>query len=133
MDEQETAYVANLLSYGSPLDSRIVGDKVFAQKARQLAAHPAAPPTRERLIADVARLLNKKPDEIFSATHVGALGRALVASYGVRVRAATLTEIGRWFSVSVATLGQGIRHHRKVAPELFELAVLPGLEDSSAE
>jgi hypothetical protein len=133
MDEEETPYVANLLSHGSPLDSRIVGDKVFVQKARHMAAHPAAPPTREQLIAGVARLLNKEPADIFSATHVGVLGRALVASYGLRARAATLTEIGQWFSVSGATLGRRIRHHRKVAPELFDLAVLPGIEGSSAE
>jgi hypothetical protein len=131
MDGEETAYVANLLSHGSPLDSRIVGDKVFVQKARRMAAHPAAPPTREQLIAGVARLLNNEPADIFSATRAGVLGRALVASYGLRARAATLTEIGQWFSVSGATLGQGIRHHRHVAPNLFNLAVLPGLEDGS--
>jgi hypothetical protein len=131
MDEEETPYVANLLSHGSPLDSRIVGDKVFVQKARYMAAHPAAAPAREQLIAGVARLLNKQPADIFSATRVGVLGRALVASYGLRARAATLTEIGRWFSVSGATLGQGIRHHSHVAPDLFNGAALPGLEDSS--
>jgi hypothetical protein len=125
MDQDETPYVANLLSHGSPLDSRIVGDKVFVQKARYMAAHPAVPPTREELIAPIARLLNKTPADIFSATRVGALGRSLVAWYGVRSGAATLTEVGRWFSVSGATLGQGIRHHREVRPDLFKLAHLP--------
>jgi hypothetical protein len=133
MEEEETPYVANLLSQGSPLDSRIVGDKVFVHRARHRAAHPAAPPTREQLIEGVARLLNKEPADIFSATRVGVLGRALVASYGLRARAATLTEIGRWFSVSGATLGRGIRHHRHVTPDLFNVAVLPGLEDSTSE
>jgi putative transposase len=125
MDQDETPYVANLLSQGSPLDSRIVGDKVFVQKARHMAAHPAASRTREELIASVARLLNKTPADIFSATRVGALGRSLVAWYGVRSGAATLTEAGRWFSVSGETLGQGIRHHREVRPDLFNLAHLP--------
>jgi hypothetical protein len=132
MEEVETPYVASLLSHGSPLDVRIVGDKVFVQKARQVAAHPAAPPTREQLIAGVARLLNKEPADIFSATSVGVLGRALVASYGLRARAETLTEIGQWFSVSGATLGQGIRRHRNATPDLFNVAVLPGLEDNAA-
>jgi hypothetical protein len=133
MEEEETPYVANLLSQGSPLDSRIVGDRVFVQRARHRAAHPAAPPTREQLIEGVARLLNKQPADIFSATRVGVLGRALVASYGLRARAATLAEIGRWFSVSGATLGRGIRHHRNATPDLFNVAVLPGLEDSTAD
>jgi hypothetical protein len=128
MDQDETPYVANLLSHGSPMDPRISGDKVFLQKARHMAAHPAAPPTREELIAGVARLLNKTPSDIFSATHVGALGRSLVAWYSVRSGAATLTSVGRWFSVSGATLGQGIQHHRSATPDLFNLAVIPGVE-----
>jgi putative transposase len=121
MDQDETQYVANLLSRGSPLDPRIVGDKVFVQKAHQMAARPAAPPTGERLIAAVARLMNVTPADIFSATHVGVLGRALVAWYGLRSGAATPTEIGRWFSISGAALVQSIRRHRKVSPDLFNL------------
>jgi hypothetical protein len=125
MDQDETHYVANLLSHGSPLDSRIVGDKVFVQKARHMAAHRAPLPTREQLIAGAARLLHTTPTEIHSATHVGVLGRALVAWYGSRSGAATLTEAGRWFSVSGATLGQGIRHYRELRPDLFSLSQLP--------
>jgi hypothetical protein len=128
MDQEETPYVENLLSCGSPLDSRVVGDKVFVQKARQMAAHPAVPPTQEQLIDAVAGILNATPADIFSATHTGVLGRALVAWYGVRTGAATMAEIGRWFSVTGATLGQAIRHHRGVMPHLFSLADLPGLE-----
>jgi putative transposase len=131
MDQDETPYVANLLSHGSPLDSRIVGDKVFVQKARHMAAHPAALPTREQLIEGVAHLINVAPTDIYSATHVGVLGRALVAWYGLRSGAATLTEMGRWFSVTGATLGQAIRHHRSITPDLFNLAILPGLEIST--
>jgi putative transposase len=133
MDQDETPYVANLLSHGSPLDARIVGDKVFVQKARHMAAHPAVLPTREQLIGGVARLLDKTPADIYSSTHVGALGRALVAWYGLRTGAATLTQMGRWFSVTSATLGQGIQRHRGVTPDLFNLAVLPGLEDNTEE
>jgi hypothetical protein len=131
MDQDETSYVANLLSLGSPLDSRIAGDKVFVQKARHMAAHPVAPPTREQLIAGVAHLLSVTPADIYSATHVGVLGRALVACYGLRTGAATLSEMGRWFSVTSATFGQGIRHHRSVTPDLFDQAILPGLEVSA--
>jgi len=131
MDQDETPYVANLLSHGSPMDSRIAGDKVFVQKARNMAAHPAAPPTREELIAGVARLMNVAPTVIFSATHVGVLGRALVAWYGLRSGIATLTEMGRWFSVTGATLGQAIKHHRRVTPELFNLAAIPSPESST--
>jgi hypothetical protein len=128
MDQDETPYVANLLSYGAPLDSRIVGDKLFVQKARHMAAHPTAPPTREQLIGGVARLLNKTPADIYTTTHVGVLGRALVAWYGLRSGASTLTDMGRWFSVTGATLGQGIRHHREARPDLFNLSHLPEIE-----
>jgi hypothetical protein len=131
MDQDETPYVANLLSHGSPLDSRIVGDKVFVQKARYMSAHPAALPTQEQLIGGVARLLNVMPTDIYSATHVGVLGRALVAWYGLRSGAATLAEMGRWFSVTGATLGQAIRHHRSATPDLFNRAILPRLEIST--
>jgi hypothetical protein len=126
MDQDETPYVAKLLSHGSPLDPRIVGDKVFVQKARHMAGHPAAPPTREELIAGVARLLDKTPADIYSATHVGVLGRALVAWHGVRTGAATLTEVARWFSVTSATLGEAMRHHRENSAELFQRS-LPGI------
>jgi REP-associated tyrosine transposase len=133
MDQDETPYLANLLSRGSPLDARIIGDKAFVQKARHMAAHPAASPTPEQIIAAVARLLNRSPADIYSATHVGVLGRALVAWYGLRSGAATLTEAGRWFSVTSATLGQAIRHHHGATPDLFNLGLLPGLEVSTDE
>jgi putative transposase len=119
MAQAETPYVANLLSHGSPLDSRIVGDRVFVQKARQLAEHPRPPPGREALIAKVAGLLGCPAADIDSPTHTGTLGRALVAWYGVRSGTATLAEIGRWFSVSGASLGQAIRAHRHIRPDLF--------------
>jgi len=131
MDQDETPYVANLLSHGSPLDSRIVGDKVFVLRARYMAAHPAASPTQDQLIAAVARLMNAAPADVYSATRLGVLGRALVAWYGLRSGTATLTEMGRWFSVTGATLGQAIRHHRSGTPELFNRATLPGPEIST--
>lgn len=128
MDQEETHYVANLLSKGSPLDSRIVGDKVFVQRARYLAATSSKSPTRAQLVDAVARFLNGSPADIVSATHVGVLGRALVAWYGQRMGAATLTEMGCWFSITGAALGQAIRNHRGATPDLFGLNGLPGLE-----
>jgi hypothetical protein len=128
MDKEETSYVAKLFSEGSPMDSRIVGDKVFVQQARYMVAHPRVPPTREQLVEAVARLMGRRPADIFSATHIGVLGRALVAWYGLRSGAATLSEMGRWFSVTGATLGQAMRHHCSTSPDLFKLAALPGLE-----
>ena len=133
MRQDETPFVAKLLSNGSPLDARIVGDKVFVQKARLSAAHPPEPPTQDQLVGSVARLLDKRPDDILSATHVGTLGRALVAWYGRRMGAATLTEMGHWFSVTGSSLAQGIRHHRSVSPKLFSLAELPGFESRTDE
>lgn len=121
MNQAETPYVANLLSHGSTLDSRVVGDKVFVQKVRRLAAHPPAPLDREQLIGNVASLLKCTAADIFSPTRTGTLGRALVAWYGVRSGAATLTEIGQWFSVTGASLGQAIRIQRLNKPDLFNL------------
>jgi hypothetical protein len=126
MNQAETPYVANLLSHGSPLDSRIVGDKVFVQKAKRLAEHPSLPPDREQFIARVANLLKCTPSDISSCTHTGTLGRALVAWYGVRSGTATLTEIGEWFSVTGASLGQAIRIQRLIRPDLFKLPELSG-------
>jgi putative transposase len=119
MNQAETPHVARLLTHGSPLDSRIVGDKVFVQKARQTAEHPPVPLDREQLTAQVASLLKCTAADIFSPTHTGTLGRALVAWYGVRSGTATLTEIGRWFSVTGASLGQAIRIQRLIRPDLF--------------
>jgi hypothetical protein len=127
MDQDESPYVANLFTRGSPLDPRVVGGKLFAQQVRQTVSQPAAVPTREQLIGGVAALIKVGPTDILSATHVGVLGRALVAWYGLRTGAATLTEMGRWFSVTSATLGQAMRHHRKMSPDLFGLRVLPGM------
>lgn len=125
MDQAETPYLANLLSHGSPLDSRVVGDKVFVQKIRHRAAHPPASPSREELIAGVARLLNCTVSDIFSPTRSGALARALVAWFGVRSGTATVAEIGRWFSVTGATLGQAIQLQRHARSDLFNLPRLP--------
>jgi putative transposase len=128
MGHDETPHVADLLTHGSPLDSRVVGDKVFVQRARYMAAHPASPPTREQFIAGAAQLLNQTPADIVSATLVGVLGRALVAWYALRTGAVTLSDVGRWFSVTGGTLEQAIRHHRGRTPHLFDLPALPGLE-----
>jgi hypothetical protein len=127
MEQSETAFVANLFERGSVFDSRVIGNKLFVMQARQRAAHPPPVPTREQLIAGVAQLIHEEPGELFSSSHAAVLGRSLVAWYGIRAGAATLNEIGEWFSVSGATLGQGIRHYRRVTPSLFNLRALPGL------
>jgi putative transposase len=131
MELPETAFVANLFERGCVFDSRIVGNKVFVMQARQRAAHPPPVPTREQLIAGVAELIRRDPAELSKSTHSAVLGRALVAWYGLRAGAATLKEIGEWFSVSGATLGQGIRHYRQAKPELFNMHELPGLRFNS--
>jgi putative transposase len=133
MNQPETHYVAELFARGAPTDPRIVGSKVYVQQARSLAANPSEHLSREQLIAGVAQLLNTTPAEIYSATHIGVLGRSLVAWYGRRNGAATLTEMGRWFSVTGATLGQGMRFQRGLAPDLFKVAILPGLEQNENE
>jgi hypothetical protein len=127
MEQPEKPFVAHLFERGCVFDSRVIGNKLFVMQARQRAAQPRGAPTREQLIAGAARLIRQEPAELFSASHAAVLGRSLVAWYGMRAGAATLKEIGEWFSVSGATLGQGIRHYRQVAPSLFNLRELPGL------
>jgi putative transposase len=127
MEQPETAFVANLFERGCVFDSRVIGNKVFVMQARQRAAHPPPVPSREQLIAAVAQLIHCEPAELYSSSHTGVLGRSLVAWYGMRAGAATLKQIGEWFSVSGATLGQGIRHYRGAAPAWFALRALPGL------
>jgi hypothetical protein len=117
--QRENPYVSNLFDRGSPLDHRIVGDRAFVIHAHAAAAHPPTPPTLEQLSLGVARLLQRDVRELYTSTHIAVLGRSLVAWYALRTGAATLTETGKWFSVSAATLGQGIRHHRRVSPKLF--------------
>jgi hypothetical protein len=131
MDQSESPYVATLFEHGAPLDSRIVGGKFFVQQARQRAAHPPSPPTSEQLILGVARLLNTSETEIFASTHTGVLGRALVAWYARRTRAATMSAVGQWFSVTRAALGQGIRHYRRIEPDLFNFPELPGIKSTA--
>jgi putative transposase len=122
MNHPDTPYLVKLFAQGSPHDARIVGAKPFVQQVRYLAAHPSPVPTREQLIARVARLMHIADADLFAATRLGALGRALVAWYGLRSGAATLSEMAEWFSITGATLGQSMRHHRRKAPELFLLA-----------
>jgi hypothetical protein len=131
MDQPEAPYVATLFERGAPLDSRIVGRQLFVQQAKFRAAHPPSPPTREQLILGVARLLDTSETEIFASTHTGVLGRALVAWYARRTRAATMSTVGQWFSVTRAALGQGIRHYRRTQPELFNLAEFPDIKSTA--
>jgi len=56
----------------------------------------------------------------------------LVAWYALRLGTASLREVGKWFDVSGATLGKGIRHYRNVSPELFEKKTLPGIQPVDA-
>jgi REP-associated tyrosine transposase len=128
MEQSETPYVAELFDSGAPLDSRIVGGKLYVKQVRLLATHPPTAPTREQIIGGVARLMNQPEAEIRSSSHAGALCRALVAWYALRSGTSTLSGVGQWFSVTGATLGQGIRHYRRVAPQLFDLAELPRVE-----
>lgn len=132
MDQEDSPYLAKLFAQGSPLDPRIVGRKSFVQLARYLASHPSPVPTREQLMDGVAQLLGHTAAELFTATHVGVLGRALVAWYGLRSGAATLTEMGRWFSVTGATLGQAMHQHRQKTPGLFGLRDWPPKKDNPA-
>jgi hypothetical protein len=133
MEKAETPYVTALFERGSPLDARIVGGSFFIAQVRDAAGHPSTPATREQLLAGVAKLLEAEPAALFTAGHQAVLGRALVAWYAQRLGTASLREVGIWFDVSGVTLGKGIRHYRRVSPELFERKSLPGMEPAHPE
>lgn len=128
MEKAETPHVTTLFEQGSPLDARVVGGHLFVAQVRDAVRHPPVPATREALIAGVAKLLGAKPEDLYSDDHQAVLGRALVAWYALRSRSASLREVGAWFGVSGATLGRGMRHYRRVSPELFERKSLPGIQ-----
>jgi hypothetical protein len=133
MEKAETPHVAVLFEQGSPLDARVVGGNLFVTQVRDAAGHPPTPATREQLLAGVAKLLEAESEALFTASHQGVLGRALVAWYALRSGSASLREVGVWFGVSGATLGKGIRHYRRVSPELFERKTLPGIQPADAD
>jgi hypothetical protein len=130
MAQPESPHVANLLDRGSPLDSRIVGSKLFVAQVRDHVVHPPPLPTREELMTGVARLIRGARAVVpLPDSHEAALRTALVGWYGLRSGAAPLEDIARWFSVTRVALAQGIRHYRRTMPELFNQTSLPGMED----
>ena len=133
MEQAETPHITTLFEQGSALDARVVGGHLFVAQVRDAVRHPPVPATREELIAGVAKLLEVEPEALHSADHQAVLGRALVAWYALRSRSASLREVGAWFGVSGATLGRGMRHYRRVSPELFDGKSLPGIQPADAE
>jgi putative transposase len=119
MNLQDSPYIAGLFHRGSPLDGRVVGGKLFVSQARTMASHPSRSPSKDELIDAVVRQLKVTRTEIHSHSAMGSLGRSLVAWYGLRSGAATLTEMGRWFGITGATLGQTMHHHRLIYPSFF--------------
>lgn len=133
MERTESDFVVRLFEKGSSIDARVVGSNTFVQQARLAAGHPPAPVSREQLIAAVAALLGARKEELFDANHQAVMGRALVASYALRLGVGSLREVGSWFEVSGTALGKGIRYYRRVAPELFARQTLPGIEIDDEE
>lgn len=127
MERPEAPYVTELFERGSPQDPRIVGGKVFVQRAKAAAAHSMPAVTREQLIAGVATALGMSADALRSHNHEAVLARAMVAWHALRLGAANLREVGAWFGVSATTLGRGIRRYRQTSPELFDKSALPGV------
>ena len=72
--------------------------------------------------------LGVSPEELYGHSHAAVLGRALVAWFALRYGSASLREVGMWFSVSGATIGKGVRHYRKLEPDLFGRNGLPGID-----
>jgi hypothetical protein len=132
MEKADTPYVAELFEQGSPADARVVGSQVFVAQAKDAAAHPPAPLSREQLMEGVAQLLGTASQTFYGEGHQAVQGRALVAWFALRSGSGNVREVAGWFGVSAATLGRGIRHHRRVSPAMFEKD-LPGIESEGGE
>jgi putative transposase len=122
MDKADTEHVARLFACGSKWDRRVVGDRAFVSEAMRKAAHVPPAPTQVQLVEAVARLLGMQPTSIYERTHGSVIGRALVAWYATRSGAATLLEVGRWFSRSATTLRREIDKYKVLKPTLFHLS-----------
>ncbi len=123
MDQPESALVTEFFTRGSPFDPRIVGNRLFVSQVRQLITHPPARPRVEQVVAGVAALMSMAPADIHANTHDGVLARSLVAWHALRTGAATLTTVGKWFSLTGATLGQSMHHYRRAMPDLFNTPI----------
>lgn len=130
MEKAETPHVTELFEQGSPLDARIVGGHLFVAQVRDATGHPPLSTTRKQLIEGVGKIVGGEPEAL--SGHRGVLARALVAWYAARSGTASVREVGTWFGVSGATLGKGIRHYRRVSPELFNKKFLPGIQSTDA-
>jgi hypothetical protein len=128
MERAETPHVSELFERGARADERVVGDRAFVVSARDAAGHPRVPPSREQLIEGVAEVLGVSTEELYGHSRAAVLGRALVAWFALRYGSASLREVGMWFSVSGATIGQAVRHYRRLEPGLFNRKGLPGIE-----
>jgi hypothetical protein len=122
MERDESEHVAQLFALGSKWDRRVVGDRAFVQSVTWKAAHAPSTPSRDELIDSVADLLGRQSVPVYERDPVGVLGRALVAWHATRSGAATLSEVGRWFSRSASTLRREIDRYKAVEPALFSLS-----------
>jgi hypothetical protein len=122
MDKADTEHVARLFACGSKWDRRVVGDRAFVGEALRKAAHVPAAPTQDELVEAVGRLLGMQPTLVYERAHGSVIGRALVAWYATRSGAATLLEVGRWFSRSATTLRREIDKYKVLKPTLFHLS-----------
>lgn len=129
--QPEADYVSALFAHGSKWDQRVVGDRVFVLKVAREAGLAMRTPSRKQIVDAVTLLLNKTVTAPGTLRSLEVLKRALVARYAIRSGAATLTEVGRWFSVTPAALRDGIDRYREQVPYLFN-ASLEELFGSSA-
>jgi len=121
MDKSESEHVAQLFTHGSKWDRRVLGDRAFVGEASRRAERVACAPSRDQVINAVARLIGVVPTALYESARNGVLGRGLVAWYAIRSGAATLSEVGRWFSRSATTLRREIDRYRALEPALFSL------------
>jgi hypothetical protein len=124
MEKGDSEHVARLFTRGSRWDRRAVSDHAFVGEAMWKAANVRPAPSRDQVINAVARLMRRPSAVVYERTPDGVLGRALVAWYATRSGAATLLEVGRWFSRSASTLRREIDKYRVLKAALFGLTSL---------
>jgi hypothetical protein len=121
--EGETPYVRALFERGSKWDTRIVGDRVFVNKAKRDAAGAVPTPSRAQIVEAVGVLVQRTLTDPIAEGSVEALKKALVARYAILSGAATLTEVARWFAVTPAAVRDGINRYRELLPGLFKASM----------
>src|SRR6185437_3567506 len=94
--------------------------QAFAASLSEQCRKQPRPPSPDEILREVTgAVLHRGPEVASTATHLGALARALVAWYAMRTGTAQIGVVARWFNVTSADLRYLIWTHRRKNPQYF--------------